>query len=184
MIFAYLSPEPMLQDPKWVRDEASDGFSAPTYAYARNNPLRYTDPTGLFVGAGLLQCYSDCVKESLLNDEVVNSSHLLFPFGMAAGSDTCQEVAGETVVDLLRNPRVPEDRLTSAQQRGLSTVAGLFRVVRGTAVGAAAVSIGVQASCWAFCRADFTTGPYRAPGDANGASPEDGIWRIRRPGWR
>ena len=55
---SYLSPEPLLQDPKWVRDEASDGFSAPTYSYARNNPVKYIDPTGLYswidecVGAG------------------------------------------------------------------------------------------------------------------------------------
>jgi RHS repeat-associated protein len=56
---SWLSPEPMLQDPSWVKGEAQEGFSAPIYAYARNNPLRYIDPTGLYswidecVGAGL-----------------------------------------------------------------------------------------------------------------------------------
>jgi hypothetical protein len=43
----YLQPEPMLVDPAWVQDEASEGFAAPAYSYARNNPLHYTDPTGL-----------------------------------------------------------------------------------------------------------------------------------------
>ena len=42
----YLSPEPLLQSPAYVRRMAQTGLSVPTYAYALNNPLRYTDPTG------------------------------------------------------------------------------------------------------------------------------------------
>ncbi|MDP2272661.1 MAG: hypothetical protein Q8K32_18140 [Archangium sp.] len=44
----YLSPEPLLQNPNWVMGEALDGHSVPVYAYAGNNPVRNTDPTGLF----------------------------------------------------------------------------------------------------------------------------------------
>lgn len=44
----YLSPEPMLQRPRWLRRAAKRGTSTPTYGYAYNNPLRYTDRTGLF----------------------------------------------------------------------------------------------------------------------------------------
>ena len=43
----YLSPEPMLQSPNWVKGEALDGQAVPVYAYGANNPIRNTDPTGL-----------------------------------------------------------------------------------------------------------------------------------------
>ena len=62
----YLSPEPLLQNPKWVRREAQEGFSVPTYAYARNNPIRNTDPTGLYPGPlspGRLCVSNSCAKK-------------------------------------------------------------------------------------------------------------------------
>lgn len=43
----YLSPEPMLHDPDYVRVMAQQGLPVPTYAYAFNNPLKYTDKNGL-----------------------------------------------------------------------------------------------------------------------------------------
>ncbi|MFZ5438956.1 MAG: RHS repeat-associated core domain-containing protein [Myxococcota bacterium] len=46
----YLSPEPLLQSPTYVRRMAQRGMSVPTYAYAANNPLRYVDSTGLAPG--------------------------------------------------------------------------------------------------------------------------------------
>ena len=43
----YLSPEPLLQNPKWVKEELTGGHPVATYAYARNNPVTTVDPTGL-----------------------------------------------------------------------------------------------------------------------------------------
>ena len=48
MISQYLSPEPLLQDPSWVAGELQAGHDAPAYAYARNDPIGHSDPTGRF----------------------------------------------------------------------------------------------------------------------------------------
>jgi RHS repeat-associated protein len=46
----WLSPEPLMQDPMYVRQMAEDGMGVPTYAYALNNPVRYVDSDGLKPG--------------------------------------------------------------------------------------------------------------------------------------
>lgn len=44
----YLSPEPLLQDPNWVKAELVVGHHVPSYGYAGSNPVTSGDPTGLF----------------------------------------------------------------------------------------------------------------------------------------
>ncbi|MDQ3274752.1 MAG: hypothetical protein M3Q39_06910 [Actinomycetota bacterium] len=42
----YLSPDPILLSPTAVVEFAAQGRSTPAYAYANNNPITLTDPTG------------------------------------------------------------------------------------------------------------------------------------------
>ncbi|MBI3182441.1 MAG: RHS repeat-associated core domain-containing protein, partial [Myxococcales bacterium] len=42
----YLQPEPLQQDPEYLRFAAAMGHSVPVYAYALDNPLFFTDETG------------------------------------------------------------------------------------------------------------------------------------------
>lgn len=44
----YLSLEPLLENPNRVLDAARASRTAPTYAYAQNNPITTTDPNGLW----------------------------------------------------------------------------------------------------------------------------------------
>jgi RHS repeat-associated protein len=44
----YLSPEPMLRDARFAQGRAGAGLITPAYAYADNNPITVTDPSGLY----------------------------------------------------------------------------------------------------------------------------------------
>ena len=59
----YLSPEPLLQSPTYVRRMAQTGMSVPTYAYALNNPIFCIYiPTGLY-GTNSCEYYAEqCLK--------------------------------------------------------------------------------------------------------------------------
>lgn len=51
----------MLQDPGFVSSQAQRGVSVPTYGYGYNNPIRNTDPTGLFVPGGKCTNWNDAM---------------------------------------------------------------------------------------------------------------------------
>lgn len=44
---SYLSPEPLLQNPEWLKAKVELGQQVPAYGYAANNPIGNTDEDGL-----------------------------------------------------------------------------------------------------------------------------------------
>jgi RHS repeat-associated protein len=59
----YLQPEPMAANPQYIKGMAQSGMSVPVYAYAFNNPLHFTDPTGLY-GTNSCDYYRQRCQES------------------------------------------------------------------------------------------------------------------------
>ena len=54
----------MLGDPSFVASIAKGGVSVPAYAYAYNNPLAFSDPTGLFALKGKCSNWNEAMAEA------------------------------------------------------------------------------------------------------------------------
>jgi RHS repeat-associated protein len=59
----YLSPEPLLEEPRTVASRLQEARPMSVYSYASNNPLANVDPEGL------LDSYSECIKKYPGNPE-------------------------------------------------------------------------------------------------------------------
>lgn len=120
----YLSPEPLLQSAKWVAAQLRLGRQVPSYSYALNNPLRNSDPTGLFVPEGFspqqLAAFNRSIQELRRNLE--GTSVYRAPGtrqrsrweGVSYGGDVCRSrfrSLGQDVDGLLTNGSGPIVRL-------------------------------------------------------------------------
>lgn len=72
----YLQPEPLQQDPEYLRFAAAMGHSVPVYAYALDNPLFFTDETGNAIDQ---TCWLKCMEETDPLSDTCKASSL--PFG-------------------------------------------------------------------------------------------------------
>jgi RHS repeat-associated protein len=82
----YLSSEPMLEKPEFVRAAARMGLSPPTYAYALNNPVRYSDRDGLCVGPLAPVCAAICAGGACEAAAAAAAAALAAALAAAAGA--------------------------------------------------------------------------------------------------
>jgi hypothetical protein len=84
----YLQPEPMLNNPRFVQAMARRGMSTPTYAYAANNPLAFTDPDGRTIRwvDRVLQPYLDAMRQTPTGSSLLSAmERSRTPFSFKAG---------------------------------------------------------------------------------------------------
>ena len=105
-IGAYLQPEPMLADPKFVRAMAESGHSLPVYAYANNNPIYYVDRNGKWFAIPAGGAVAVAIGEALVATGAIAGgvycigTHCLGNLGQALG-DALRR-AREAVGDICR----------------------------------------------------------------------------------
>jgi hypothetical protein len=130
----YLSPEPLLQSPSYLKGMAEKGMSVPTYAYAANNPIKYTDPDGrcIFTGFDTLVCISAAdaaliaaaaVGITAAGATVVANSQSSSTDAPVCGPLTLSETQAKCQKEYEEGRRACEDSLRS---RGLGTLVSTY----------------------------------------------------------
>lgn len=100
----YLSPEPLLERPRWVRAELEDGYPVSAYAYGRSNPVQNTDKDGNYpAGSGVSSRF--CVKCDAMPR--VNPEFCIFDRG--SKDENCER-AKEVARDLCSDSASPSNR--------------------------------------------------------------------------
>ncbi|MFP2928433.1 RHS repeat-associated core domain-containing protein [Pyxidicoccus sp. 3LG] len=116
----YLQPEPLLQSPRYSGGMAAGGYSVPAYAYALNNPQRYSDPNGLWVvGVG-----------------VNGTAHMVF-FGFEFSAHVTVDGTGRMAVMLTPGYRVGLDINLSASLNLFGNQAPTVDAMGGWGIGIA-----------------------------------------------
>jgi hypothetical protein len=147
-----------------VSSMAQDGYSTPTYAYALNNPIRYTDPTGknplvipaaaigiavgeALVATGVMAAGVYCIGTQCLgNLHWPGSPSSTMPpnipskteGGSSSGNGICEAAAGATVVSMA-NEVAPRWRcngwFTKCLGTSLGAIPGRCAACRDTCIG-------------------------------------------------
>jgi hypothetical protein len=107
----------------------------PAYSCALNNPLYYTDPTGLVTGEEWAQCYSDCVKETLLSTPDIPATTAI---ALIAEDDMCQTAIGNLAWWI-------------GQQQTLELAGSATRIAAETGGGAAFGAVVSESACAIYC---------------------------------
>lgn len=104
----YLSTEPLLQSPRYLRAMAHGGTSVPPYAYAASNPIRYTDRDGRKVTLTGIRSIADWTTAVSVNIRLKSCPAITDYFRKCFGSDPWSDsIDHEFVSSSDRNPGEP-----------------------------------------------------------------------------